>query len=163
MHFYTIEKGFIFSRALVKISIEGFFNDLRVFPLYIVIPPHHIESSLFVEFPHQPKYIAVCLSNVRKIFYLPHFIPISHFDVGEPPLVVLTQCKKEDIVIMSKIIRPTIIGPVNVTKQNEFGRVVKGNFPGGFKNFCQTLANRHGCPPLPPHPPGIHILWRSLL
>jgi len=115
---------------VVIITIESFFNVLSVFPLYVVVSPDKIEPFFFVEFAHPPKYMAVCSPYNCKPFVLPKLIHISDFNVSESLIVVVIQRMKEEGLIMSKVIGPTIVTSVTVAKENEFRGLVKGNFLG---------------------------------
>jgi hypothetical protein len=95
-----------------------------------VVSPDEIEPIFFVEFAHEPKHMAMCSSYIRESFVLPKLISISDFDVGEPFLVVVVQCVKEEILIMGEVVRPAIITSVTIAKEDEFRRVVERDFPG---------------------------------
>ncbi len=81
-----------------------------------------------MEFAHLPEYMLICLSYIFKIIVLPKFIPIAEFNVCKSFLMVVVQRLKKEILIISKIICPTIVTSVTIAEKNEFRGVIKWNF-----------------------------------
>ncbi len=70
----------------------------------------------------------------------PKFIPIPKLAVVETFPIVVVQGMEIDVPVVGKIIRKTVVPPVAITEENEFGSVVKRDGLGIFIGPVQSCG-----------------------
>jgi hypothetical protein len=80
-----------------------------------MIAKDKIESALIMELAYLPKNMTMRGPNVFKSVVLKEFITIPKLNVSETLFEVVLQREHEDVLVMSEVIRPTVVAPVAVT------------------------------------------------
>jgi hypothetical protein len=80
-----------------------------------MIAKDEIESTLIMELAHLPENIIMRGPNFFKSVVLKEFITIPKLNVSETLFEVVLQREHEDVLVMSEVIRPTVVAPVAVT------------------------------------------------
>jgi len=73
-----------------------------------------------VKLAHLPINMIMCLSHVFEESIFPKVFPVPDFNIGGTIIEVEIQGVKKDVLIWCKVICPTVISPVTITKQDEF-------------------------------------------
>ena len=79
-----------------------------------MIAKDEIESTLAIELAHLPENMTMRGPNVFKSVVLKERITIPKLNVSETLFEVVLQREHEDVLVMSKVIRPTIVASVAV-------------------------------------------------
>jgi hypothetical protein len=122
--FDSIKQGFRnclrtgFSLSFFIVMVKIFFNVSGVLPLSVMVPPYEIKPMGSVKLAHLPKNMAMCLSDVFKGPIFPKFVPVPDFDVSEAMIEVEIQGMEEDILILGKVVGPTVVSTMTITEEN---------------------------------------------
>jgi len=88
-----------------------------------------VQALVQMELTQKLKDIFVRFKNGLEIYMFPEFITITQLDVTKTFFVILIKGMEVNIPVVSKIIGKTIVAPMTITEENEFGIVVKWNDP----------------------------------
>lgn len=109
----------------------------------IMVAIDHIKSFFVIEKGKFMKYITVNFLDLFHVSVFPKFVPIAQFNISIPLLIIMSQCRKIEILVFQKIIIVGAIPAVAVTEKNIAVAAVKGQGRSIFKRFIQTMVTAH--------------------
>jgi hypothetical protein len=122
--FDSIKQGFSncprtgLSLPFLTIMEKIFSNISGVLPLSVMVPPYEIKPTGSVKLAHLPENMAMCLSDVFKRSIFPKFVPIPDFNVSETVIEVEIQRMKKEILILGKVVGPTVVSTMTITEED---------------------------------------------
>jgi len=108
--------------------------------LHVVIAYDEVQPPLLVKLVEQIKDPSVGLPHVAEPPVMPKLVAVSDLDVGKSLAIIVGQCVQEQVLVLGESIDLAVVSPVTVAKENDPGRVVKGNLLRRLEYLGQPLV-----------------------
>lgn len=121
-------------------------NTVPGIPLYkVMIAVQKPEPLLFVVVGQEPERIVMDRLYLFHRPVLPQFITVSKLYIRELPVIIISECRKVESLILQKIIIRRSCTPVAVAEQYIPGIGAKGQDRGIRKCGIQPVCRTHDC------------------